>query len=82
MDITYLDFSKTSDTVSHNNLTDKLMKYSLDEWTGTGNWLNCWAQSLVISSMKSSWRPVTTGVPKEPIQQPNTNNIFINDQGV
>lgn len=47
--------------VSHNFLTDKLMKYKLGKWTmrRTGNWLNCWASRVVIRSTKSSWRPVT-----------------------
>jgi len=73
VDMVYPDF-KTFDPVSRNNLTDKLMRYGLREWTErwTKNWLNCWAQSLVISSMTSSWRLVTCGVPKEPIQEPNT----------
>lgn len=33
VDVVYLDFSKSFDTVSHNNLIDKPMKYGLDEWT-------------------------------------------------
>jgi len=60
VDVVYLDFSKASDTVSHNILIGKLRKRGLDEWsvTWTENWLNGRAQRVVISSAESSWRPV------------------------
>lgn len=32
-DVFYLNFTKAVDTVSHNILADKLMKYWLDKWT-------------------------------------------------
>ena len=48
VDIVYLYFSKAFDTVSHNILIDKLMKYGLDKLE------SCWAQSVAISSTKSS----------------------------
>ena len=61
MDIAYLEFKKAFDTLSCEILTEKLMKYGLDEqrvkWTE--NWLNGWAQRMVISGMKSSWRPIS-----------------------
>lgn len=43
VDISYLDFSKVFDTVSHNIFADKLARYGLDRWTTTGveNWLDC-----------------------------------------
>lgn len=58
-----VDFSKTFDTVSCNNIIDKLMKYRLCKWKGrwTENWLKYWA---VISSMKSSWRESLGVYPK------------------
>ncbi|KAK4818206.1 hypothetical protein QYF61_008590 [Mycteria americana] len=42
VDTVYLDFRKAFDTASHNILTDKLMKYGLDEQTvkWIENWLN------------------------------------------
>lgn len=53
-------------TISHNIFIDKVLKYVLDKWTvmWAVNWLNYWAQSVVVSSMKSSWRPGTNNVPQ------------------
>lgn len=47
VDVVDLSFSKAFDTVTHNILLDKLMKYRLDKWTvrWTEKWLNCWTQS-------------------------------------
>lgn len=62
----HLFFSEAFYTVSNNIFTDKLILYELDEWTvgWTENWLNCWAQRVLISDTESSWRPVTSGVPR------------------
>ncbi|GAB0206739.1 mitochondrial enolase superfamily member 1 [Grus japonensis] len=80
-DAVYLDFSKAFDTVSDNSLIDKLTKYRLDKWTvrWTENWLNCQAQMVVIRSIKSSWRPASSGVPPGLILRPILFNNFIND---
>ena len=55
VDVVYLDFSKASDTVSHNILIGMLRKGGMDEWTvrWTENWLDGRAQRVVISSSLS-----------------------------
>lgn len=64
VDFVYLDFNRAFGTVSCNILIDKLMKYGLDKWTvrWSENWLNCQAESVVISSTKSTWRLFTSDV--------------------
>ncbi|KAK4825167.1 hypothetical protein QYF61_024556 [Mycteria americana] len=67
LEVVYLDFSKAFNTVCYKILIEKLMKYGLDKWTvrWIENWLNCWAQKVVISGMKYCWRPVMKGVSPE-----------------
>jgi len=54
--VVYLDFSKASNTVSHNILLGKLRNYGLDEWSlrWIEKWLNGRAQRVVISGAESS----------------------------
>jgi len=66
VDIAYLAFSNTYDTVPHKTLIDKLMKCRLDEQTEMRieNCLSSWSQRVVLRGTKSTWSPVTSGVPR------------------
>ena len=77
VNIVYLYFSKTFDTVSHNILIHKLMKSGI----GKDSEVDGELAELITGSKSCSWGPVPSGAPQGLTLGPTMKmyNIFIND---
>ena len=81
VDVVYLDFSNAFDTDCYSILLEKLAAHGLDKYTlcWVKNWLEGWAQRVVVNGDASSWQAVTHGALQKSLLGFRQFNILTDD---